>query len=496
MSVVIIGGGIAGLSCGCYLQMNGYQTQILEANPVPGGLCVSWDRGPYVFDGCMRWLVGTKPSSTFTRMWNELGAINGRPVLNYREFLRVEGANGQALSFTSDLNELAREAKRISPEDGPRIDALIRAARSCASLDPPAKRLELMSHWEKTRLLFQCLPMLITVARWKGKTVAEYVAAYRHPFLREALSAVAGDPRMSALVLIMVLGIREYGNVGYVAGGSRALAEAIERRYTDLGGVIRYHREATEISVEHDRAVGVLCGDGEFFPAESVVACADGYSAIFKMLGGKYVGKGLERLYREGEMFPPLVQASLGISRALNEVSESVSLPLPAALAGGHAGNDARLELCVMGEDCQLCPPGKTVVLARFASSFQYWAKLKAERPADYRAQKKQLLEAVIRLVDQRFPGVASAVEQADLATPVTYVRYTGNREGSCQGWLPTPRVLHRPIPQSLPGLQNFYMAGHWVQAGGGLPPAALSGCYAAQSICAKDGKPFRTKLP
>ena len=55
--IVIIGGGIAGLACGCYLQMNGYRTEILETNTVPGGLCAAWDRGPYVFDGCLRWLL-------------------------------------------------------------------------------------------------------------------------------------------------------------------------------------------------------------------------------------------------------------------------------------------------------------------------------------------------------------------------------------------------------------------------------------------------------
>ncbi len=75
--MIIIGGGIAGLSCGCYLQMNGYKTEILEANTAPGGLCVAWDRGPYVFDGCLRWLVGTNPSSSFNQIWNELGAIGG-----------------------------------------------------------------------------------------------------------------------------------------------------------------------------------------------------------------------------------------------------------------------------------------------------------------------------------------------------------------------------------------------------------------------------------
>jgi len=36
-SIVIIGAGIAGLAAGCYGQMNGYRTEILEMHDKPGG---------------------------------------------------------------------------------------------------------------------------------------------------------------------------------------------------------------------------------------------------------------------------------------------------------------------------------------------------------------------------------------------------------------------------------------------------------------------------
>lgn len=39
--VAIIGAGIAGLSTGCYPEMNGYDTEIFEAHSLPGGLCTA-----------------------------------------------------------------------------------------------------------------------------------------------------------------------------------------------------------------------------------------------------------------------------------------------------------------------------------------------------------------------------------------------------------------------------------------------------------------------
>ena len=65
-SILIIGAGIAGLSAGCYGQINGYKTQIFELHDKPGGLCTAWKRsgrsssGGYTFDGCIEWLVGSR----------------------------------------------------------------------------------------------------------------------------------------------------------------------------------------------------------------------------------------------------------------------------------------------------------------------------------------------------------------------------------------------------------------------------------------------------
>jgi len=44
-TILIVGAGVAGLSAGCYAQMNGYRSRIVEQHTIPGGLCTSWRRG-------------------------------------------------------------------------------------------------------------------------------------------------------------------------------------------------------------------------------------------------------------------------------------------------------------------------------------------------------------------------------------------------------------------------------------------------------------------
>jgi len=495
--VIIIGAGIAGLSCGCYLQMSGVPTEILEAGSLPGGLCTAWHRGPYVFDGCLRWLVGTRPPCAFHQVWEELGAIAGRKILDHDEILRVETADGQSVSVPADLDKLAREFKRLAPEDSVLIDKLVRAARRCASLEPPLEKpVELMTHREKMRTLMRILPMLPVILRWKNLPVTTYLARYKNNLVREALSAVAGSEYMSALVLVMVLAFRTRNTCGFVAGGSWDFAMSIADRYTRLGGNLRYKARVASVIVENNRAVGVRCDDGTVVPAATVVSCADGHTTIFKMLEGRFVNKKIRYLYDNCQLFPALIQVSLGIKKVFPDAPHTLNLPVPSPLRVDDQTRHYRFEVETFGSDSKLCPEGTSVITVRVPTSYEFWTNLKKNDFNRYRAEKKAVIQEIITILDQRFPGLAENVDRSDIATPATFVRYTGNWQGSYEGWLPTPQILGRRIPYMLPGLKDFYMAGHWVVAGGGLPSAALSGRYAAHMICASKGKAFVPSNP
>jgi glycine/D-amino acid oxidase-like deaminating enzyme len=82
-SIIIIGGGLTGLSAGCYGRMNGYRTTIFEMHSLAGGVATAWKRKGYTIDGAMNWLMGTNPQSSLYRIWEELGAAPGWKVHNH-----------------------------------------------------------------------------------------------------------------------------------------------------------------------------------------------------------------------------------------------------------------------------------------------------------------------------------------------------------------------------------------------------------------------------
>ena len=87
-------------------------------------------------------------------------------------------------------------------------------------------------------------------------------------------------------------------------------------------------------------------------------------------------------------------------------------------------------------------------------------------------------------------------MEVVDLATPVTYERYTGNWQGSYMGWADTTKTMDKMMSRTLPGLGSFYMAGQWVHFGGGVPGAVTSGRHVMQVICKQDKRSFVTTVP
>lgn len=123
-TMIIVGAGMAGLSTGCYAQMNGFKSEIYESNRVPGGLCAAWTRKGYTFDISMHILVNSK-SGPFKKMWDELGVTSNQEFFYHRKVVAVEGLE-KRLEFCLDRDRLEKQLLAISPEDADLIKEFVK----------------------------------------------------------------------------------------------------------------------------------------------------------------------------------------------------------------------------------------------------------------------------------------------------------------------------------------------------------------------------------
>jgi phytoene dehydrogenase-like protein len=498
-SVMIIGAGFAGLSAGIYAQMNGYPTQIFEMHDSPGGLCTAWKSKGYTIDGCIHWLVGSSPKSGMHRFWQEVGIAQEREFIDMDEYMRYEGADGRTLILYTNVDRLEKHLLEFSPQDAVPIKEFIEGIRLCLDFDQPSA-----SDPIHRRLIkgFKFARLMATRGKdmrmWMALSVEEFASRFQDPSLRRALLEM-WFPSFSMFFMLFTFAYMHQRNAGYPIGGSLPMSLTLAERYTNLGGVIHYDRRVEKILVEEDRAVGVRLADGSEHRAGRVISAADGYTTIFKMLEGKYSDEKTREPYESWPVFPPLLFVGVGVNRSFDDEPQTVSglsFPLRQPTEIGHAVRD-RMPVHIYNHDPTLAPAGKTSLVVMMVGNYEYWKELAQDRAA-YLEKKDQVARTVVELLDQRFPGISQQVEMVDVATPLTFERYTGNWQGSFEGWLLTPQnstTVMRRMPQTLPSLQNFYMCGHWVEPGGGLPPSIMSGRRLVQALCKEDGIPFQTTV-
>ena len=133
-TILIIGAGIAGLSAGCYAQMNGYQSHIFELHELPGGLCTAWERKGYTFDGCLHYLFGSGQGQPFNDLWQELGALQGRTIINHEEYQRITDGE-KTLMVYADPDRLEQHLCDLSPADAALIRRFCEGVRQFARFD-------------------------------------------------------------------------------------------------------------------------------------------------------------------------------------------------------------------------------------------------------------------------------------------------------------------------------------------------------------------------
>ena len=496
-SVIIVGAGIAGLSAGCYAQMNGYQSHIFEMHDHPGGLCTCWERNGYTINGCIHVLVGVGSDTEFCRIWEELGAIQNREIFMYDEFVRFEGSDGRTFILSTDIDRLEKHMLELAPEDGRLIGQFIGGVRKLTGFQAPVLQApELYGPVSGLKLGLKMLPYAGVAHKWLRVAMRDFAPRFKDTLLREAFSRM-WFPEVPVLMMMITIAMLHRRSAGYPMGGSLDFARAIERRYLGLGGAVQYSARVSEIIVEDDRAVGVRLDDGSEHRANYVISAADGHATVFDMLKGRYVNEKIRGYYRDLPIFPPLVYVSLGLNRSFDTIpaaATGLSFPLKEPLTIGAKHVD-RLGVRVHDFDPGLAPDGKTFVRVMFPAEYAWWERLRND-PAAYQAEKKHIADSVIAGLDAKFPGLAAAVEMCDVATPLTFHRYTGNWQGSHEGWLVTTKTWKIRMKKTLPGLENFYMVGHWVQPGGGVPSAAMSARNVIQLMCHRDHRPFTTSLP
>jgi phytoene dehydrogenase-like protein len=482
--VVIIGGGLAGLSAGCYARANGLAVTIVEHNLALGGVCTAWHRGPYLVDGCIHWLTG----GPFSQLYEEIGILPRVKIRPLQEFFTYRQArDGWAITLKANLGLTGDALRAIAPEDAEELTRLIEGARTIADVKPPVDRPpELASLRDQLSGLWQHRHAIGTLTHFRQPLAAWLPEHLKSARLRQFLGRLLPG-ETPTLFLLMVLGYLERGWLSRPVGGTASFRDGLIEQYHALGGDVILNTTVEEVLVSGGRARAVRLTDGTMIDADVVISTSSAPETVFRLLGGRFGAEQWRTRIDTWRMFQPIVLASYGVAQPLTGQPALLTVDGIDPFTLGDCPNDY-LYVRVYNDDPAFAPAGHAVVQAMLQTQYDWWAKTGTR----YQQEKDAAADRVLTCLDRYLPGVKASAQMVDVATPVTFWRSARAWRGAFEGWLPSNAFMH--VPKQLPGLEGFYMAGQWVEPGGGVPMAIMSGRHVIEILCSHLRRPFVSK--
>jgi phytoene dehydrogenase-like protein len=520
---IVVGGGIAGLTCAAFLAKEGRRVLLIEKNRVCGGLVNSFSHNGFQFDTGIRALEN---AGIIFPMLSELG-INLDTVKSpvsvgvEKEILNIED--------NKSLNEYSNLLKKLYPESVAETDQLIRIIGMVIKhmnvlygIENP--NFKDIRH-DRAYLFKELLPwlpkFLITMRKINRMNVP--VEPYlekivKNPSLRDIISQhfFRNTPAFFALSYFSL-----YLDYFYPKGGICKLAEAVENKLIEFGGEIK-----RETIIETVIASGNQVADQNnmhYFYQNLVwaadlktlyrITLTDGLAEKIKAKFEKVKSRLMEK--RGGDsVFTLFVEVDEPLN-SFKRIANGHFFYSPSrkglgklrwgelnAILNAQCGTDKPRILSWLDKflalntyeisapalkDPDLAPDGKTGLIISFLADYDLFKMI-----ADagwYEEFIRELEERIVKvLADSVYPMLKDKVMACFSFSPLNYEKWAGTSEGAITGWSfrePVPvtnRILaaNRAVETPLP---SVYQAGQWTYSPAGVPMAILTGKLAARKI-------------
>lgn len=489
--VVVIGGGLGGLSCAIHLAVKGCRVTLLEKEPELGGKLQRVEEAGYRFDN--------GPSTmTMQPVFDAVFAAAGRRREDYLTFnpldpiARNSFHDGTVVEVTQDASAMEAQMAAYSPEDARNYRAFMKESRRLYRLAEQEFLSGLMLDWrDKLR------PSLLSgFCRIKPLTSMERTLRryFRHPhtlamFGRYA-TYVGSAPQQAPSIFNMMAHVESGLGVFAVQGGTYSIVEAFARLARELGADIRTGVEARSIVSENGRAVGVDTDEG-IVRAAAVVVNADPLAARLKLLPenrrqAAAFERKLERLEPSVAGFVLLlgVREDYGLLRHHNVFfPEHYPREFDDLFCRRQLPEHPAIYVCRSGVD------------ARSRSSLFALVNAPASREGlNYEAIKEDYAAAIVSRLEQRgLHGLGRAIQPerggfSRILTPDDLERRTGAWRGTIYGASSNrfSQAFFR-FPSRDRGIRGLWYVGGSTHPGGGTPIVTLGGRLVAERLIGEE---------
>jgi phytoene dehydrogenase-like protein len=509
--VVIIGGGVGGLTASALLSKAGLSVCILEKEPHVGGYLAGFRRKDFRFDTAIHWLNQCNPGGLVGRVFDLLGTDHPTAIPQKR-IRRYKGDTFDYL-LTNNPDEWRDRLISEFPHEKKGIVKFFRAAwnlgKSFDNYSTVFRTEETMSFFEKARnklrLLKFALPFIpyITYSGEKGLK-----KGLNHFFREKAIQDIFAS-ETELLSCLVPIGWAYFGDFqSPPKGGGQVIPEWLQHIVGYYHNDIHCKCKVTEILLEDKVCKGVAFehrGQKYEIRSKYVIAACDVETVYEKMLPPSAVPDKLKKKLKKAELYSSSVTVSIALdcpAEALGFNEELVHLASESqAFDHHHGGDPLKSEISILApslRDKSLAPEGQGTLVLFMPAFMDYNDHWFTEKDASgnfiqgekYRKLKNEITEKIIQRVSEKLGiDLQSHILFYETATPVTHWRYTGNKNGTMMGAKPGKENMQSGVAHYRTPVRNLILGGHWAELGGGVPIAVKAGSNASLLIFKEENK-------
>lgn len=464
---VIIGAGLSGLVCGCYLSGSGARVLIVEKNDKAGGYFSSFRKRGYRFNLTTSIVGGFRDTGLLNKIFMQELMLKGKLKIEKDDYTHTVVTKDWVFDFSRDAGEISKKLSRIFPAQKGAIEDFFTE---------------------------------VTVT-----PTVELYAKYKNIFFMDLLNDFFSDRRLKNFFTILC------GNFGvsphkisafsaliyykeavldggyYIKGGAQGMSEALLDKFRNNKGRLLLSVKVKSLGISQGKVGSLVLESGERITTESLVICCDWRQFMPSLLKGKREVESLKKLSNKMKVTSSAFICYLGLKKPIPKglfKSRNVWL-CPECDIDRIFGSIERGDFPINDSSYLLCNISSS-------KGNQFNDQLTLYVPAPFKNRdywdryKERFLERLIQRSSPLINGLEENIRFKDAVSPFELFASTMNFKGAMRGWASIPGQNDTKLVPQGSLFENLFFAGQWatVESGqGGIAMSSFSGRRAAKAV-------------
>lgn len=485
--IVIIGGGLGGLTSGALLAKAGFRVTLLEQHSIVGGCATVFKRGDFTCEVGLHEMDGLGERDSKVKIFNELGIFDSVDFVKIPQFFRAK-LDDLDITIPHGIENVKRVLKEQFPKESIGIDNYF------TKIDSISKSIHELSNLKKFINICKLPKNILNIVLNSKQNFGSFLdSIIKDEKLKTVLNSNLGyyhdDPYSLSLIYHAIPQYSYFeGGSWFIKGGSQNLSDALADIIIENGGDVIKRAKVTALKTKDSKITKVLFErKKESFELESdAVISNTSPQQTYSMLDRKFYDEKIDKL----EIAPSLFTIYLGFNKNLKNIYpdnpySSFFIENVEKQSDLNSKNIELKERVFSFVDYSKIDSGLTKNDKSFGvlcgiDYIDEWENLSKD---EYRAKKDEIKESFLNRLEKHYPDIRNYIEYSELATAKTVKRYTLSESGTAYGFAQTPKQIINGFKIKSKKVKNLYFAGSWSEPASGFTGAIISGDMTSKKV-------------